>query len=159
MCFCALQCHSAYRGSSSIAPPIFNLSTRWSGKSHTPTAFTPKKNSEHLLNRRLGCPWGRYEFFFRGKKPLAPAENRSTIFRTFDPSPSYYTDWATPAGSRTSAENKNRLRCRSKCLMLHKEHCRFSEWYCLQTQAVVKLLRSYLQQTVHTATAVWLLKV
>jgi len=63
--FCALQCHLAHRASCSIAPFILNLSTRWSGRSHTPTAFTPTKASEHL-NRRLSCPWGRYAISLGG---------------------------------------------------------------------------------------------
>ena len=76
-CFCALQCHSAYRGSSSIAPFVLNLSTRRSGRSHTLTAFTPKKNSEHL-NRRLGCLWAGMQFLSMGRSllPLLGIETR-----------------------------------------------------------------------------------
>jgi len=70
----------AYRGIKNIAPPILNLSSRWTEWSNSrPGRSTPRwKNPFYSMNRRVGEHQSRYGRF-RLEKNICPPETEGRM--------------------------------------------------------------------------------
>jgi hypothetical protein len=93
-----VQQHEDIWGSGGTAPSIINIDTNWWGAmSFTPRPLYRRVNSiRYALKRKLTVSQSRSGQLTEDKKLLSLPDIETRFIKSPSPSPSHYTDWATP---------------------------------------------------------------